>query len=82
MSCALIEVVREGSGCEISKRQSLAMLRSPGQQNWLGEDRSHRLISHRPVKVELCQGVGLLPQCTTTGGGQGLAPLYTGSLPW
>jgi hypothetical protein len=35
----------------MSKRQSLATLRSPSQHSQLGEDRSHRFISHRLVKV-------------------------------
>jgi hypothetical protein len=62
---------------EISKRQSLAMLRSPSQCSWLGEDRSHGLILHRLVKVKLHQGVSPPPWCTTAGDGQRLVPLYT-----
>jgi hypothetical protein len=60
----------------VSKRQSLATLRSPGQQSQPGEDRSQRLILHRLVKVKLHQGVGPPPWCTAAGGGQRLAPLY------
>jgi hypothetical protein len=32
-----------------------------------GEDRSQRLILHRPVRVKLHQGVGPLPWCTAAG---------------
>jgi hypothetical protein len=81
MYCALREVVIGGGGGYNSKRQSLATLRSLGRQSQPGEDRSQRLVSHRQVKVKLCQGVGPLPQCTAAGSEQRLAPLCTGSLP-
>jgi hypothetical protein len=59
-----------GLGGYVSKRQSLAMLRSPGQSSQPEKDRSQGLIVHRPVKVKLPQGVGPLPQCTAAGSGQ------------
>jgi hypothetical protein len=51
------------------------MLRSLGRQSRPGEDRSQRLVLHRPVKVKLRQGVGPPPQCTAAGSEQRLAPL-------
>jgi hypothetical protein len=63
-----------GGGGYNSKRQSLATLRSLGQQSRPGEDRSWRLILHRPVKVKLCQGVGPPPRCTAAGSEQRLGP--------
>jgi hypothetical protein len=68
MYYVLTRVIMRGMG-RVSRRQSLAMLGS-----W-------RLISRRPVRVELHQGVGPLPQCTAAGSGQRLVPLCTGSLP-
>jgi hypothetical protein len=67
----LTRVIMRGMG-RVSRRQSLAML---------GRDRSQRLILRRPVRVELHQGVGPLPQCTAAGSEQRLVPLCTGSLP-
>jgi hypothetical protein len=76
----LTRVIMRGMG-RVSRRQSLAMLGSPSQQSHLGGDRSQRLILCRPVRVELCQGVGPLPQCTAAGSEQRLVPLCTSSLP-
>jgi hypothetical protein len=62
---------------EGSKRQSLAMLRSSGQQSQPKEDRSQRLIVHRLAKVKLHQGVGPPLQYTAAGGVCRLAPSHT-----
>jgi hypothetical protein len=80
MYCALREVVRGRRGEYNSKRQSPATLRSLGQQSRPGEDRSQRLILHRPVRVKLRQGVGPLPRCTAAGSEQRLVPLCTSSI--
>jgi hypothetical protein len=78
---ALREVVRGEEGGNKGTRQSLATLRSLGRQSRPGEDRSQRLVLHRPVKVKLRQGVSLPPWCTAAGSEQRLVPPCTGSLP-
>jgi hypothetical protein len=80
MYCALMKVIMKG---EVRDEQETKprKAKEPWLTSWLGEDRRHRLILHRLVKVKLHQGVGPLPQCTAAGSEQRLAPLCTSSLP-